>query len=330
MKEIILTAKISDGEGLKKRLSRIDEKYSALKCYDKASLGETDDTEFVWSTWNMAVFSEIEVKKLFPALKAIFYVGGTVKYFAEPFLKNGIKVYSAASANGIPVAEYTVAQIILANKGFYNAQRQNGGLLWRLAFRQARRNADARPGNFNAKIGLLGCGNVGRNVIRLLKPYRLEIFIYDPFVNEETAKDLGVKKITMEEIFSSCDVISNHLPNLSELNNVISDKLLSTMKPTVTFINTGRGAQMDEKALAKAMGKRPLACALLDVSKKEPPFPWAPLNWYKNIYLTPHIAGSLSNEIDRMAEYMVKAKTDLLEGKENPNEIHIEKQANMA
>ena len=77
------------------------------------------DTEYIFSTWGMPWFSDEEVKQYFPSLKCIFYAAGTVQSFARPFLNNGVKVFSAWAANAVPVAEYTVAQIILANKGFY-------------------------------------------------------------------------------------------------------------------------------------------------------------------------------------------------------------------
>ena len=76
------------------------------------------DAEFIFSTWGMPQFTEEEIAQYFPKLKAIFYSAGTVQAFARPFLKRGVKIFSAWGANAVPVAEYTVAQILLANKGF--------------------------------------------------------------------------------------------------------------------------------------------------------------------------------------------------------------------
>jgi len=81
------------------------------------------DTEFIFSTWSMPTFTEEEIKEYLPSLKAVFYGAGTVQFFARPFLNLGIKVFSAWAANAVPVAEYTVAQIILANKGFFKTMR---------------------------------------------------------------------------------------------------------------------------------------------------------------------------------------------------------------
>lgn len=327
MKTIILTTQKTEGESLRKRLSAKDVTFAEIPCLIKEDLqhlsSELVEVRYLFSTWNMPAFSAEEISSYFPNLQAVFYVGGTVKYFAEPFLNKGIKVFSAAAANGIPVAEYTVAQIVLANKGFFNAQKKSRSRLWRLAFNRARASAVSHPGNFNAEVGILGCGNVGRNVIRLLMPYRLSISIYDPYVSEEEASRLGVVKKSLAEIFSSCDVISNHLPNIPELNGVIDRSLLSRMKSTATLINTGRGAQIVEKDLAKVMRQKKDACAVLDVTCHEPPFPWSPLH-RRNIFLTPHIAGSLSNEVDRMVEFILEAKDDLEAGKPNLCEVFAE------
>ena len=81
------------------------------------------DTEFIFSTWGMPVFTSEEIKEYFPSLKCVFYGAGSVQFFARPFLENGIKVFSAWGANAVPVAEYTVAQILLANKGYFLSSR---------------------------------------------------------------------------------------------------------------------------------------------------------------------------------------------------------------
>lgn len=99
---------------------------------------------------------------------------------------------------------------------------------------------------------------------------------------------MGVRLTTPEEIFSTCDVISNHLADKEEITGIISRPLLSSMKKTVTFINTGRGRQVDEEALADAMAERPLSAAVLDVTyPHEPVEDGSRLYSLPNIYLTP-------------------------------------------
>ena len=160
---------------------------------------DTKLTEYIFSTWGMPEFSEAEIKAFFPGLKAVFYAAGTVQAFARPFLNRGIKVFSAWAANAVPVAEYTVAHIILANKGYY--------LTSRLA--SVGRYADARkkfgnyPGNYGAKVGIIGAGMIGKLVIEKLKGYKLEVLVFDPFLPDDKANELGVKKASLSKFFQS-------------------------------------------------------------------------------------------------------------------------------
>ena len=261
---------------------------------------DTRQTEFIFSTWGMPEFSETEIKAFFPSLKAVFYAAGTVQAFARPFLSCGVKVFSAWAANAVPVAEYTVAQIVLANKGYYLASR--------LASDGKREEASKAfnnfKGNYGAEIGIIGAGMIGKLVIEKLKGYKLEEIVFDPFLPDEKAQELGVKKATLEQIFSECDVISNHLANNAQTKGMLDGKLFSLMKPYATFINTGRGAQVVESDLINVLKVRPDLTAVLDVTEPEPPLPESEFYKLKNCILTPHIAGSSGAEVHRMAEYM--------------------------
>lgn len=328
MKIIILTKKLQEGEKLRKLLQTFDDSFATIPCLIKEDVqnraSELEDCEHIFSTWYMPRFTEEEVGKYLPSLKSLFYAAGTVTYFAEPFLKRGVRVFTAASANGIPVAEYTVSQIILTGKGYFQAQRAYKWPIWYRGFKRSRRFAERKFGNYGAYVGIIGCGAIGSKVIELLAPYKLEVYVYDPYLSDERAASLGVKCVSLEELFSTCDVVSNHLPDIPETRGLINEALLNRMKPTATLINTGRGAQVDEKALNKVLRKHKDMCALLDVTSHEPLFPWSPLYWRKNVFLTPHIAGSLSEEYGRMVEYMVQAYRDVHDGKRNACETTLD------
>lgn len=328
MKIVIITKKYEEGEKLYRSLARFNTLFSSVKLFTKDDvhnhLNDVRDCEFIFSTWYMPEFSESEIEQFFPKLKAVFYAAGTAKYFAEPYLKKGIRVFSAASANGIPVAEFTVSQIILAGKGYFQSQRAYKWPIWHRGFYKARNYSECKWGNYDAKIGIIGCGAIGSKVVELLKPYKLNIFVYDPFLSDNKVEELGVNRVSIEEIFQNCDVISNHLPDIKETKGMINYTLLNSMKSTATIINTGRGAQIDEVALNKVLRKNKNMCALLDVTTHEPLYPWSPLYWRKNVFLTPHIAGSMSQEFDRMVDYVVEAYNDFIEGKKNVCEISLE------
>lgn len=304
MERIILTTNVQDGIDLGKRLQKVAPNLGDIKCYIKTtilnSVQDVQKTKYIFSTWNMPIFSEAEVQKIFPNLKAIFYAAGTVKYFAKPFLKLGIHVFSASISNGVPVAEFVAAQVILANKGYFQAQKAYKTPFWRLSFKRGRKYTLAKPGNYQSKVGILGCGKIGARVIELLEPYDLEVLVYDPYVSDERIAELQAKKVPLNTLFEECDVISNHLPNIPSTKGIINYKPLSRIKDHATFINTGRGEQVIESELIKVLKQKPRACALLDVTTKEPLWPWSNFLRRPNVFLTPHIAGSFSNEIDRM------------------------------
>ena len=311
MKEIVLTNNRQDGEWLRQELAHFDDVLGRLEVLTKDDILKNSslvkDTERIFSTWYMPVFTEDEVKAFFPILKEIFYGAGTVKYFAEPLMKNGVRVVSAAKANGTPVAEFVAAQIILANKGYYQAHRSYKSLLWKWNFVRSRRFAESHTGNYDAKVGLIGFGAVGRQIAAFLKPYHLRLYVYDPYVKDDVLAEAGVERMDLDIIFKECDVISNHLPDIPPTKGMLNAKLFSLMKDHVTFINTGRGAQVVEKDLSTAIRKRRNACAVLDVTRHEPVFPWSPLLWNKNVFITPHIAGSLSQEKRRLVGQMVES-----------------------
>ena len=283
------------------------------------------DCEIAFSTWGMPKFTKEEIKEYMPKLKAVFYSAGTVQYFARPFLESGVKVYSAFAANAVPVAEYTFAQITLAAKGYFQSAKYYRSLPLRsLAF------ANSSTGNFGCKIGLVGLGAIGQMVAKRLMELDVEVYAYDPFVPEEKAAELGVKLISLEELFSECDVISNHLANKPELENVFNYKLFKRTKKHSTFINTGRGAQVSEYSLALSLLLHPSRTFVADVLKREY-FPYInPLFWCPNAILTPHIAGSTGKEPQRMAYYMMEEMEKLLSGEETKYEVTLESLERMA
>ena len=283
------------------------------------------DCEIAFSTWGMPRFSKEEIEKYMPKLKAVFYSAGTVQYFAGPFLESGIKVFSAFAANAVPVAEYTFAQISLAAKGYFQAAKYYRFLPARsLVF------ANSATGNFGCKVGLVGLGAIGKMVAERLKALDVEVFACDPFIPEETAKELGVTLVDMETIFSECDIISNHLANKPELENIFNRKLFKKMKKRSTFINTGRGAQVAEYQLALSLLMHPSRTFVADVIKNES-FPYiCPLFWCPNAVLTPHIAGSTGKEPQRMAYYMMEEMERLLAGEPTKYEVTLESLKRMA
>ena len=275
------------------------------KIYSKADVLNTPkafiDVRFIFSTWGMPQFSEDEIKEYFPSLECVFYGAGTVQKFARPFINSGIKVFSAWAANAVPVAEMTVAQIILANKGYYLTSRlyRNNGL-------KSAKEAFAKClGNYGETVGIIGAGMIGKLVIQMLKTYNLKVLVFDPFLPDQKAIELGVKKCDLDTLFERSFVVSNHLANNEQTKGMLGYRLFTKMRENAVFINTGRGAQVVEDDLARVLTERKDLTALLDVTYPEPPEADHPFYTLENCVLTPHIAGSAGDEVARMGEYML-------------------------
>jgi len=257
------------------------------------------EAQVVFATWGMPALSEADIARYLPCLKAVFYAAGSVQGFARPFLNRGVAVASAWAANAVPVAEYTLAQILLANKGFFQNSRRA-----KADYAAARHYSDTFSGNYAATVGILGAGMIGGKVIELLKPFHLDVWVYDPFLDAARAAALGVEKHSLEEIFTHCQTVSNHLANLPATAGILNREHFDRMPPNATFINTGRGAQVVEADLIAALQAAPGRTAVLDVTDPEPPAPGSALRALENVVLTSHIAGSLGREIERLGCYM--------------------------
>ena len=259
-----------------------------------ASLEALADLEVIFSTWGMLRLTEEHLDRL-PRLRAVFYAAGSVQYFARPLLRRGIMVVNASSANAVPVAEFTLGQILLANKGYFRNTREYSAP-------EAYRHAFRGPGNYETPVALLGAGQIGRCLIDLLQPFRLPVMVFDPFLSQEEAIIMGVDKVSLETAFRSGQIVSNHLADKPATKGMLSGRLFDLMRPNATFINTGRGGTVVEEDLVRVMKARPDLTALLDVTDPEPPHAHSPLWTLPNVRLSSHIAGSIGNEVKRVAD----------------------------
>lgn len=300
--------------------------YGKMDCVNKASImtGRYTDCEIIFSTWSMSTFTAVEIDKYLPSVKYLFYAAGAVQSFAKPFLERGVRVFSAWKANALPVAEFTVAEIMLAAKGYYRAMNKLG-----LHWNKVKFNRQCK-GNYELKVGLLGVGGVGTLVANRLANSDIDLYCYDKYLTDERASELNVTKKDLGWIFANCDIVSNHLANKPELNKIIGYDLIASMPKYSAFINTGRGAQVDEKGLAKALARDKTKTALLDVTNREPLSIFSRLRWLSNVVLTPHIAGSSGVEVVRMSKLMVDVANRVLAGDIVDCEVTIDMLATMA
>jgi phosphoglycerate dehydrogenase-like enzyme len=233
-----------------------------------------------------------------PRLRAVIHAAGSVKHhLTDACWERGLVVSSAAAANALPVAEYTIAAILFGGKRVVEISRRFAG---------SRRYEDWNArypgfGNYRRTVGVIGASLIGRRVIELLQPYDLEILVADPYLDAETAQGLGARLTGLDELLAASDIVTVHAPELPETRHMLDRNRLGLLRDGATLINTARGSLVDTAALTKELVAGRLH-AVLDVTDPEPLPTDSPLYDLPNVLLTPHIAGSLGGELHRMAE----------------------------
>lgn len=262
-------------------------------------------TEVLLTGWGSPLV-DLAALDAMPRLRAILHAGGTVRGIGAPeVLESGGLVTSAADANAIPVAEYTLATILLANKRAATAARRfarTGDL------KSARAGA---LGNFGAVVGVVGASRIGRRVLQLLAPFDLEVLLHDPTVAH--GEGLPARLVGLDGLLSSSDVVSLHAPLLPQTAGMIGRRELALLRRGATLINTARGGLVDHTALAEAVVERDLH-AVLDVTDPEP-LPADHALWtVDSVVLTPHLAGARGNEVQRLGAAVVAEAERLVRG----------------
>ena len=276
----------------------------------EAVVASVRDAEVVLSTWGAQPYTA-DVLAACPDLKLILYAAGTFKAQVTPELVAVAPVVcNAAHLNAIPTAEFSLMLILAALKDFlphHQALRTAGPSGWK------KLGGEIRRGFYRTTVALLGLGAVSRHLIRLLRNFDVEILVADDFLAEATAAELGVQKVTVEHAMSAADVVSIHHADVERNWGLVNADSLALMKNGARLINTSRGRMINEDDLVREL-ERGRITAYLDVTFPEPPKPEHPFYTLQNCFLTPHIAGSLSTEVQRMGDYCVRELEHWLAG----------------
>jgi phosphoglycerate dehydrogenase-like enzyme len=272
-----------------------------------ADPGVLRDVEIILSGWGAPRFDQGFLNAA-PNLRIVFYASGTVKNFVtKEFWARGIILSGANSAFIIPVAEYAVSQILFCLK--------HG---WHFALETKRLRTYAPlhepPGGFLSTVGLVSMGATGRLVREKLRSFDLEVIACDPLMSVEEADRLGIDLCSLEEVFARADVVSLHTPLLPETEKMIRAEHFAAMKQGASFINTARGAVVDDAGLIEVFSKRKDLFAVLDVTWPEPPARESGLYDLENVIITPHIAGCLGRECRRGGRMVVEELRRYLQG----------------
>lgn len=236
-----------------------------------------------------------------PNLQLFAYAAGTVKWqITDAVWERGIVVTSSAAANAIAVAEYTLAAILLANKGAF---------LFRERLRDPSVTVSLDPSkvaNVGKRVGIVGASHVGRLVIDLLRPFDLAVAVYDPYLDAAGAAELGVELVDdLDALCGIVDVLSLHAPDIPETRGMIGAAQLARLPDGATVVNTARPALVDQDALLTELGTGRLS-AVLDVTEPDPLPRGHELLELPTAFVTPHIAGSMGAEVARMSELAVE------------------------
>ncbi len=269
---------------------------------------------------------DLQVLASAPRLRLIAHSAGSIRAIVAPeAFERGIVVTNAASANAVPVAEFTLAAILLANKRV---------LQFRDLYRD-RRAAVPRPlladpaiGNFRRAVGIVGASRIGRRVIELLRPFDLAVALYDPHVSPAEALALGVRAMPLDELLAASDIVSLHAPSLETTRHMIDARRLALMRDGATLINTARGALVDQEALERELVSGRIG-AIIDVTVPEVLPASSPLYALPNVLLTPHIAGALGNERERLGLLAVEEIERFVRGEPlrhalSPDTLHLQ------
>jgi phosphoglycerate dehydrogenase-like enzyme len=308
------------GEPGRRRLATV------AQLLDEEPVGAWDDpraesllsqAEVILGHWGCP-FIDAGVLDRAPHLELIAYAAGTVKTTIDAVVfDRDVRVTSCADANAEPVAEFTLAAILFANKD----------VLWRRdrmrdsELRGFRQRSPVPVGNWRKTVGIIGASLVGRRVMDLLRSFpHLSIVLHDPFVSDADAAALGARKVDLDELCATSDIVSVHAPDLPTTRHMVGPVQLAAMRTGATLINTARGALVDHDALRAELASGRLY-AILDVTDPEPLPDDDPLRTLPNAFVTPHLAGSEGTELERLAEGAVDEIERWLDGRPARNEV---------
>lgn len=268
-----------------------------------AAAAELADVEVLVTGWGCPPVDAAVLERA-PRLRAVIHAAGTVRTFLSPeVFDRGIVVSSAAAANAVPVAEFTLAAIILGAKRVMPLAR---------LFQQRRTHrtaADLRGqhwlGTHGLTVGVIGASRTGRRVIELvLRTLDAQVLLYDPYLSDGEAELLGARRTDLDTLVATSDVVTVHAPQTPATRHLIDARRLALMRPGTLLVNTARGALVDIGALTEHLLSNRLD-AVLDVTDPEPLPPQHPLWALPNVFLTPHLAGAQGNETARLGALAV-------------------------
>ncbi|MFE0253897.1 hydroxyacid dehydrogenase [Streptomyces sp. NPDC059010] len=268
---------------------------------------------------------DADVLTVAPKLRAVLHAAGSVRSLVGDALwKAGVVVSSAVTGNALPVAEYTLAMILLAGKDAFTFRER-----FRSTHAYPTQTETAAIGNVGRRVGVIGASRVGRRLLELLRPFDFTVLLHDPYVSAGEAAELGAESVSLEDLLRHSDIVSLHAPDIPETYRMLDGERLGLIRDGGVLINTSRGALVDPEALTDELVSGRLH-AVLDVTEPEPLPAGSPLYHLPNVFLTPHIAGSLGNELERLGRIVVEELERVVAGAPLGHEVRLADLARVA
>lgn len=238
-----------------------------------------------------------EVLDKCPNLKMISKYGvGLNNIDLEECKTRDIKIGWTGGVNKLSVAEMTLGFMMMLSRNLFITTNQHKNGTWN------------KSGGFELSgktLGIIGVGYIGKEVIRLLKPFGCNILVNDIINQDEYYKNNNLKEVSKEEIYKNCDIVTIHTPHNDNTNNMIDLEVLKTMKKTAYILNTARGGIINEQDLKYALQNAIIAGAGIDAYVEEPPTDKEFIS-LPNLICTPHIGGNSVEAIEAMGMSAIK------------------------
>ncbi|WP_225333537.1 NAD(P)-dependent oxidoreductase [Halomicrobium urmianum] len=219
--------------------------------------------------------------------------GGVENLDVEAAAEHGVTVLHAPGRNADAVADYAVAFGLAAHRRIPHFVETTGRGEWALEFDPAGLPRDVR----SLTVGVIGLGNVGRNVVERWSGFGPEVLGHDPYVDDGDIKDLGATPAGFEETLANADLVTLHVRLSEETHHLIDADALEAMDDDALLVNTARGGLVDTDALVDALEAGDVGGAALDVFEEEPLPEDHPLLSLENAWLSPHTAGSTRDAV---------------------------------
>ena len=259
---------------------------------------------------------DAEVLASAPELKVIARAGvGLDNVDIKGATAAGVMVVNAPTSNIISAAELTVGHILSLARHIPAAHHA-------LSEGQWKRSAYTGTELYEKTIGIIGLGRIGALIAARLQSFGTKIIAFDPYVTSARAQQLGVQLVTLDELISTADFITIHMPKTPETTGMIGKEQLAAMKPTAYVVNVARGGLIDEDALYDALKNNVIAGAGLDVFVSEPPKE-SPLLDLPNIVVTPHLGASTDEAQEKAGISVAKSVRLALSGELVPDAVNV-------